>query len=1091
MGTRTTTVLFTDTEASTELTTALGDEATMTLLHVHERIVVEAASAHGGLVVKNTGDGFLVLFSSCAGGIAGALDIRDRLAEHNAARPDAPLRVRIGLNVGQVIEDRGDVHGLVITIAARVTAKARTGQVLVPDAVRVAAVDDAEATGEDWTFVDRGLFWLKGLREQWRLHEVTHGEPVEPAPAIEGRTPFVGRDAERAALRRHVDEANEGRGRLVVVVGPSGAGKTRLVEEVGTEAQERGLRFLVGRSHESGEHDPYLPLIEVVERVERALTPAAFRDLLGDAAPDVARIVPDLRRRHADLTPAADTPAHQERRQLFVSMREVLARLAATRPLVILLDDLHWADEPSLLLVEHLASQLPTMPVLLVATYSPEELTTARPLHRVLMTLLRRRLATSIPLAAFTGTEVADFLTAIAGSPPPRALVDTLVATTAGNAFFLDEVTRDLIGSGLLRDDGSWRAGTEHPEVAVPESVRLLLRSRLDSLGPATRKVLSTASLLGHHFGFELLGRCTGLPEDDLLDAVDEAERGRFMVSSIEAGEARLAFSHDLIQRTLVDEVSPARRQRLHLRIADAIEALHADSLEEHAVALVHHLEAAGTVARPRRALPHLVVAGERALQSAAYDEALHHLRRADELVPADDHATRARVLEGMGTAERSLGHLDEALELWGRALDLHEASGDMAAVARLCLDAAVQVAWWRRGGDVVRLVDRGLGAVGDLDSPLAGGLKALAGRLASQSGDHDRGEQLLREALRTAHGHTDARILGIALSSQAIHHFAYCQYHDTVSAGTQAIEHLRRVGDTWDLANVLGYVGASLGWLGRFEEAAEVGEEGEALATRLGNWSAYVFAEQAQGFRAIGTRPAPVALQQRGEHALELAEGLGFPWLVSIGHTRIGLAAFWRGDWAEALARFEKSARLEVRGAAGGHLGRLILVHAYLGNHARSLELIAEARGGFPMPGHPASGTAWALAATAVEAFFMVGAHDEAAALYETTVALARTGGLMRTWDYRLVATLQGMAAAAAGEWTLSEGHFEDALRLARELPMSIEEPEAWRFYSAMLLARDGAGDRERAAHLLGRAATAYRDLGMPRHESLALGEG
>ena len=150
---------------------ACGDEMAVALLRVHEEIVRDAASHHDGQVVKSTGDGFLLVFSSCISGVAAALEVRDRLEQYNVTHDDSALHVRIGLNAGPVIEEAGDFYGMTVNAAARVAAKARSGQVLVSEAVRAEASRSA-----GWTFVDRGLFWLKGLREQWRLHEATSGE---------------------------------------------------------------------------------------------------------------------------------------------------------------------------------------------------------------------------------------------------------------------------------------------------------------------------------------------------------------------------------------------------------------------------------------------------------------------------------------------------------------------------------------------------------------------------------------------------------------------------------------------------------------------------------------------------------------------------------------------------------------------------------------------------------------------------------------------------------------------------------------------------------------------------------------------------
>jgi class 3 adenylate cyclase/tetratricopeptide (TPR) repeat protein len=1076
-----TTVLFTDTEGSTEFSRVRGDEMAVALVRAHEEIVRVAARNQNGSVVKSTGDGFLVVFSSCTNGVAAALDIRSRLAEFNSTHPDTPLLVRMGLNVGSVIEEGGDYYGLAVNAAARIAGKARSDQVLVSEAVRTQA-----ASSSNCTFVDRGLFWLKGLREQWRLYEATTGELAEPPPGLEGQTPFVDRDDERAALRHCVDGANEGKGGLAVVAGSAGVGKTRLVEEVGAEARARGLQFFVARCDETGQRDPYMPLVEVLEAVRRRLSPESFRDLIGEHAGEIARLLPDLRRRYPDIPPPADVPPDEERRYLFVTVQQVLARLAAIRPVVILLDDLHWADEPTLRLIDYLAAELQELAILIVATYVREEAPAASPLHEILTKLHRRQLVESIPVGDLGESDVRGLLAVVGEGPPPAALVRALYEATKGNPFFLEEVVHQLSEQGRLFARGQWR-DLKHDDLDVPESVRFTIESRLEKLQPNTRQILTTASLVGRDFGFDLLDVLGDLPEDDLVDAVDEAERARLITSVVDGGEVRFSFAHELIRRTLVTELTLTRRQRLHRRVADALEQVHARSLAEHAASIAYHLERAGRWAESDRTIRFLVLAGERALEAAAYSEALAHFDRAISLIPDDDVAVRATVLEGMGTAQRSLGHADEALTLWCDALDAFEELDDAPSVSRLCLDAAVQVAWWRGGSQATELVDRGLAALGDRPSPHRAGLLALSGRIASQAGFFERGEELLGRALTAARQQDDDRALGLALYSRAAHDFAYYHHRGTIEAGLESVEHLRRAGDLWNLANVLGYVGASLGWLGRFEEAATIGKEGEALAHRLGNWSAYVFAEQSQSFRDVGGDPAPAVLQRRGQHALELGRDMGFPWLSSIGHTRIGLAAFWLGRWDDALWHFEEAARLEVRGTSGGHVGRLFLLHSYLGNRSTAIELIEQARSDFPTLRRPNPERSWGLAAAAVEAFTVLGEDHQSAALYTTMAELAASGSLMRSWDYRLIATLEGMSAACGRDWDRAEALFDEALRLSLELPMRLEELDARRFYAHMLIARDRPRDRDRARDLLAQAVAGYVTFGMPRHEAMA----
>ncbi len=1082
MGTKPKTVLFTDMEASTELSLRRGDEHAVATLHVQEEAVRGQVAHHGGTVLKNTGDGFLAVFATCDTGVRAALAIRDRIDAHNRSNPDTPLGVRLGLHTGPLIEESGDVFGLTVSTAARVTSKALAGQVLVSDDIRLAARAD-----DEWTFTDRGSFWLKGLTEKWRLHEVTPiGEHVSTATGTTDDIPFVGRDAERALLRRSLDATDGGDGAFVTVAGNAGSGKTRLVEEVGREAEARGMQFVVGRCFDTQQAEPYAALVDIAESVERAMTPTAFREVLGTSAGEMARLLPHLRDRFDDVGPAAEAGASETRRYFFASVREVLGRLSARRPLVILLDDLQWADAPTLLFVEYLADELADLPILVVGTYTLEAVSTSTPLHATLARLHRHRSIESISIEPLSRDEIGQLLGVSGGAEPPAPLVEAVHEATEGNAFFAGEIVRQLVERPGVVTEAGWDPSVTLADLEVPEGVRLVIESRFAKLAPATRTILSTVGLLGRTFSLELLETLVDAPEDELLDAIDEAERVHFIISSVDADSIRFAFKHELIRKTMVSQLSHLRLQRLHGRIADALEEVYAPSLASHAATIASHLEHAGRGVAPERMIRFLSMAGDRAVESAAFEDAVSHFGRALETIPEGDPAARAGVLEGLATAERSLGHLEAALSVWDEALEAFAVAGDRHSVARVALDAALQVAWWRRGADVSRLVNRGLAALDDERSATRGGLLAVSGMLASQSGSYERGEGLLDEALALVTEHHDDRLIGMTLYATATHEFAYQRFHETIVVGLESVEYLRAAGDLWNLANILGYVATAQGWLGRFDEAAELGREGEELARRLGNWSAFVFAEQARCFQDIGGEPSASDFAQRGRRALELGDDMGFAWLASIGHARVGLASFWQGEWQAALAEFEEAADIEVRGATGGHLGRLMLVRAYLDDRSGALELAEAARADFPVLGQPASVTSWGLVASAVEVFALLGADDEAAALAPTMDELEAAGITMRGWDFRLVATLQGIAATCAGDWDRAEERFEQALEVSRRLPMRREEPEVLRFHSRMLLERNGPGDRDEARRLREQAVGGYEELGMPAHAAL-----
>jgi class 3 adenylate cyclase/tetratricopeptide (TPR) repeat protein len=1080
---RATTVLITDMEGSTAFTEGRGDAVAMDLLRNHERLVREALSRHRGREIKSMGDGFMIAFDSPDDGVECALDIKSTLDDYNANHPDQPIRVRLGMNTGPVIAEGGDLYGTTVNATSRIVAKARSGQILV-----AAAVCESTRIDADWTFVDRGLFWLKGLRERWRLYEVARGTVPALVVRAEGVTPFIDRDEERAALRLYIDAALDGRGGLVLLAGEAGAGKTRLADEVGLEASGRGMRLLVGRCFEASRAHPFGPFVDVLEAVERAVAPDAFRRILGEAAPEIARLMPHLRRRYADIPDPSDLPyPDQSRRFLFSSVRDVLGGLGRERPLYLILDDLHWADEQSLLLLEYLAEDVMNIPVLIVGTYIHGELTPSRPLQATIEKLHRRRLVERFEIGPLAPAHLSELLSALGGTQPPPALVELLYKETEGNVFFAEEVFRHLLDRGRLFDaDGEWRTHIDRFDLEVPETIRLTIGRRLSDLGPVTNTVLTTAAVAGRAFGFELLQAVTELDEEDLIDALDEAERARVIASTSEGGHVQFRFTHELIRQTLVGDVSLTRRQLMHMRIAEKMQIVHASALQDNAEAISYHLEEAGRRADPAQTQRFLVMAGEQALASLAFEEAQRHLDRALSLVDRRD-PQRAAILEKLGTAQRGLGQRDEAIATWSEAIEACEETSDPDAVARMCLDIGVQVVWWRRARDVNELVDRGLRALGERSTANRAGLIALAGTAASQAGNYDRASALLAEGLTIAREHSDERVLGFVLYSQTVHDFNYSQFRDALRFGIEASEHLRKTTDVWTLANALGYVSASATWLGRSADAGRYGTEAEKLALKVGNWSAWVFGQRGRTNEHFGRRPDPAGYEQDGRRAVELGIEQGFDWLRALGHTRIALGAFWAGRWDEALRNFRLAVELNVRGPTAAYAGRLALMHAYLGDRDEALRIVQELRPGFPVPNQRNPSTDRNNAHAALEALAILGERDGAAALYPVVADDIGRGIVARGLDYRLLDTLAGIASACAGQWDRAQEHFARAEELARTIPARIEEPEALRFHAEMLLAKDARGEAERARGLLTRAIDLYREFGMPAHADLA----
>src|SRR3990172_5912396 len=552
--TTTVTVLFTDVVGSTDLRTSRGDAAALEIMHAHDDLVRQQIEQHSGQEVKTIGDSFMVAFGSARKAVDCAVAVQRALEEHNRRSPGQQVQVGIGLKTGEVVQEEDDLFGAAVDAAKRIESKAKGGQVLVSETVRAVI-----GSVKDLAFVDRGRFRLKGFPERWRLFEVVWQEETSAGPALSDRTPFVGREAERAELRRCLDQVAGGHGALVMIGGEPGVGKTRLAEELMAEARQRGMTAFIGHCYEMEGAPPYIPYVEILEAAVRIFPPETMRETLGDSAPEGAKLMPELRRMFPDIPPAPELPSEQERRYLFNGMRDFIARTGRNQPAVYVLDDLHWANDSALLLLQHIAQQLHEMPVLIVGTYRDVELDVARPLAKTLEELLRQRLAHRISIRRLPQDGVAAMLRALSGQAPPEPLVEVVFSETEGNPFFVEEVFQHLAEEGKLFDaQGRWRPDLVVSELDVPEGVRLVIGRRLERVGEGCRRVLTSAAVIGRGFNFELLealgdpssasgGSGQAMDSDALLDAVDEAERAQLITAAEDGPEARFSFAHQLI----------------------------------------------------------------------------------------------------------------------------------------------------------------------------------------------------------------------------------------------------------------------------------------------------------------------------------------------------------------------------------------------------------------------------------------------------------------------------------------------------------------------------------------------------------------
>jgi class 3 adenylate cyclase/tetratricopeptide (TPR) repeat protein len=1081
---QTLTIMMTDVEGSTALRRTRGDRFVNEILGLHGAIVRDQIGTCGGEERQFLGDGYLLSFPSSLAAVRCAVGIQRAHGEHNSSDQQRQVRVRIGIHLGEVSERDGLLYGQAVHVAARITAEAAGGQILVSDAVR----QNVEPKGE-WRLVDSGLFWLKGLEERWRLFEVSRGQaPALPRQGVmpPPLTPMVGRDNEQANLRRAVDEALAGHGGLALVAGEAGVGKSRLVAEIGGEAEARGIRVLTGHCVEMDSAPPYLPYVEMIEQaITSPRSPLALREALGDVGPEIARMAPALRRLYPDIAPPVELPAELARRYLWNSFREFVTRGAQTQPLLLVLDDLHWADDSTLLLTEYLAPLLPEMPVRIIGTYRDDEVDTSHPLSRVITQLGRRRLIDRISLRRLSFGGVRAMVEVLAGQPPPEELVRVIDSETEGNPFFVEELYLHLAESGVLLDEGGRvRPDLKVDEASVPDSIRLVVGERLSRLSGPTREALVAAAVAGRVFPPDFVGELAGVDTDALVDAFEEAEAAR-LIAPVK-GDGNLAFSHELIRQTLLADLSTLKRERLHLRAANAIERRYADDLEEHAADLTHHLSRAGRLADRPRLVRYLTIAGERAAGAAAFDDAVAHFQQALSFLERSTQDTRAELLERLAMALRSIGRWDDALTTMNEALDLYQALGRTDALGRLSWAMVSQLTWTARVPEAVQAARRALGALGDIASADRARLLSAMAWAVGLGNDHATAKQMFDQARALADQVGDERALADVLQMETSHHFGYAEYVEGVSAGLRAAEVFDREGALWDLCSVQAFVIYQDGALGSHEQAIRLADKTMAIAQRLSHLGA-TFLLLLYRAREAATLADLESLEALGPQMIDICQRGSLPWLY-VGHLCLGLVAHWRGDAVRAEPEIRRAVQLEAPGAFSGSSTSILVRHlAHVGRVEEVMTIYQSERSKLPSPDRVNSHGSWVRLFGLVEALYLCGFSDDAAALSPLVEKVLEHGPDWVTFDGRLVLTSAGMAAAAGGRWELAERHFAEAELHAKSMNNRLELAELRRLRARMLLDRDGTGDRALAADLLQAALVDYRKFGMPSYAAEA----
>ncbi len=1086
----TTTVLFTDIVGSTELRGRLGDEGAEDLRRVHDRLLAQAVESNGGRAVKGLGDGIMATFAGASDAVTAAVAIQqeiDRLVR--SGKVPVPLAVRVGVSAGDVTLEEGDVHGTPVVEASRLCAAAGGGEILVADVVRILA----GSTG-DHAYATVGPLTLRGLehpvaatRVEWKPAALA----TVPMPAFltdVGRI-FVGRDAEVERVGLLWKEALAGERRVALLGGEPGVGKTRLAAQVAVQVHDEGGVVLVGRCDEDL-GVPYQPFVEALRHYVDHTSPADLKDRLGRYGGELVRLMPELADRVPDLPPALQSDPETERYRLFDAVGAWLATASADQPVLLVVDDLHWAAKPTLLLLRHVLRFSEPLRLLIVGTYRDTELGRRHPLTELLADLRRQGGVERVSLSGLDAGGVTRFVEAMAGhelAAEDEVFARAIYAETEGNPFFVGEVLRHLSETGAVaRRQGRWVTTAAIEELGIPEGIRDVVGRRLSRLSDEANEVLAVAAVIGADIELAVLSQAGGFSPDRAMAVLDEAVAARLVSEKAEsAGEYR--FAHALVRATLYDELSAARRVALHGQAAEAIESVHTTRLQDHLPALAHHYaQAAVPAADPAKAVDYARQAGDAALAQLAHDDAVRYYRQALDLLrfsraPEDD-PEHIDLLIALGEAQRRAGHpayRETLLDAAGRARQRRDADALARAALANCRVSLTSSAA-RIDTERIEALEAALQLVGEADSRTRARLLAHIALEQAWTGDRAELARITGEAINMARRLADAGTLADVLLSSFYTIWSPATVQQRLDHADELLALAEQLADQRIAVHAYYHRARVAIELGDLSEVRRCAERQTLLAADIGEptlrWMAAVTAAgvpQAAGQMA--------ATEKMALAALALAQDVQ-PDAQTFYAAQIFFVRYEEGRLAELLPTIT-----EYADDPGFEAPFVQPMAAFM---FCELERLEECRRYYTRVADDRFASLrfdhlWLMAlAFCAEVAVRLGDKESAAVLSDLLAPYSDRVVAVHCWSLNCVSHFLGLLATGLGRFDEAEAHFQATadkqLRMGTPAWLARTRYE----WARMLMSRRASGDMEQARELLGQTLATARDLGLANIE-------
>jgi tetratricopeptide (TPR) repeat protein/KaiC/GvpD/RAD55 family RecA-like ATPase/energy-coupling factor transporter ATP-binding protein EcfA2 len=700
-------------------------------------------------------------------------------------------------------------------------------------------------------------------------------QPTRPVAIREPRwlTPLVGREEELSKLKIALQDARAGKSSIVVIHGEAGSGKSRILRELTSFAQSEGAVVITGRGTE--DKVPYAPWVELLREYVAQVPSEVLRRMIGGNPADLAKLVPDITVKLGTIPPVKSIGEQQDKIRLFETITQFLIAVSKERPLLVLLDDMEWADQASIDLLEYFVRSTGNLQVLTICGYRAEELEPDNALEKSLMKLNRERLLENISLRNLTLDETAKLVTEIFGeSSVSVELMNLIHQRTGGNPFFVEEVLRSMVEDGTIyRSEKGWERKPIQ-ELVIPKSVKAALESRIKKLDADTVNVAVVASVIGFEFDFDVLREVSGIEEDALLERLEKALASGLIEEPGKKGVFRFVDSR--IRELMLGNLSKIRSGRYHQKIAEAMEKIYTKNLDEHAEAIANHCYEAGDA---QRCMQYSIMAGDRNRSIHAYDQAVNDYKRALELLDLGGgrDEDKASVLEKLGGAYYFAGNAQESTVHYDEALALFEKLHDYKSCARICHDSS--------------------DAIYDAKGPVTGAKEAIL---------------VTRRALKYVESDPSSFEAASIYSRLAFWLGLVDEYEEAVSWIEKGLNAGEKSGNFTAIANGLASKGCYLADTGRVDEGLSFLEKSLQISLEhelffqtiycLLNLSFYTYPRDLAKAREFAIR------------RLELCERINHVTSQASAWLRLSEIDFRGGDWGTALDEIKKAFEILTR---------------------------------------------------------------------------------------------------------------------------------------------------------------------------------